>query len=32
VLGVDEGGDPARLLRLGDDVKRERRLADDSGP
>ena len=27
VLGVDEGGDAAALLGLGDDVERERRLA-----
>ena len=32
VLGIDEAADAAGLLRLGDDVQGERRLADDSGP
>ena len=32
MLRVDEGADAAALLRLGDGVQRERRLAGDSGP
>ena len=32
MLGVDERGDPARLLGLGDDVQSKRRLARRLGP